>query len=81
MKARNQNADPNYPLKMNAEDIYNEIRETILSIAKADRKKAEIKVKTLEIRYQYTPKEDSYMHVANLATMWSNLLRSRMVRR
>ena len=50
MKARNQNADPNYPLKMNAEDIYNEIRETILSIAKADRKKAEIKVKTLEIR-------------------------------
>ena len=51
MKARNQNADPNYPLKMNAEDIYNEIRETILSIAKADRKKAEIKVKTLKIRY------------------------------
>ena len=41
-----------YPLKMNAEDIYNEIRETILSIAKTDRKKAEIKVKTLEIRYQ-----------------------------
>ena len=59
MKARNQNADPNYPLKMNAGDIYNEIRETILSIAKAERKKAEIKVKTLEIRYQYTPKEDS----------------------
>ena len=44
---------------MNAEDIYNEIRDTILSIAKAERKKAEIKVKTLEIRYQYTPKEDA----------------------
>ena len=39
MKARNQNADPNYPLKMNAEDIYNEIRNTIVSIAKAERKK------------------------------------------
>ena len=52
MKARNQNADPNYPLKMNAEHIYNEIRNTILAIAKAERKKAELKVKTLEIRYQ-----------------------------
>jgi hypothetical protein len=39
MKARNQNADPNYPLKMNAEHIYNEIRNTILAIAKAERKK------------------------------------------
>ena len=34
-------------------------QHTILSIAKAERKKAEIKVKTLEIRFQYTPKEDS----------------------
>ena len=48
MKARNQNADPNYHLKMNAEEIYNEIKDTILSIAKAERKKAENKIKTLE---------------------------------
>ena len=59
MKARNQNADPNYHLKMNAEEIYNEIKDTVLSIAKAERKKAENKIKTLEIRYQYTPKQDS----------------------
>ena len=46
---------------MNAEEIYNEIKDTILSIAKAERKKAENKIKTLEIRYQsiYTPKQDS----------------------
>ena len=41
------------------EEIYNEIKDTILSIAKAERKKAENKIKTLEIRYQYTPKQDS----------------------
>ena len=74
MKARNQNADPTYPLKMNAEDIYNEIRETILSIAKADRKKAEIKVKTLEIRYQYTPKEDS-CPIAKWKKNWGKIVK------
>ena len=74
MKARNQNADPNYPLKMNAGDIYNEIRETILSIAKADIKKAEIKVKTLEIRYQYTPKEDS-CPIAKWKKNWGKIVK------
>ena len=74
MKARNQNADPNYPLKMNAEDIYNEIRNTILSIAKAERKKAEIKVKTLEIRYQYTPKEDS-CPIAKWKKNWGKIVK------
>ena len=59
MKARNLNADPNNPIRMNAEEIYNEIRNTILSIAKADRKKAEIKAKTIKIRYQYVPQEKS----------------------
>ena len=63
-----------YPLKMNAEDIYNEIRETILSIAKADRKKAEIKVKTLEIRYQYTPKEDS-CPIAKWKKNWGKIVK------
>ena len=57
MKARNQNADPNYPLKMNAKNIYNEIRDTILSIAKAERRKAEIKVKTLEYAFSTLPKK------------------------
>ena len=75
MKARNQNADPNYPLKMNAENIYNEIRNTILSIAKAERKKAEIKVflKTLEIRFQYTPKEDS-CPIAKWKKNWGKII-------
>ena len=59
LKARNQNADPNYPPKVNAEEIYNEICNNILSIALAERKKADIRAKTLEIRYQYTPKEDA----------------------
>jgi hypothetical protein len=74
MKARNQNADPNYPLKINAEDIYNEIRDTILSIAKAERKKAEIKIKTLEIRFQYTPKEDS-CPIAKWKKNWSKIIK------
>ena len=74
MKARNQNADPNYPLKMNAEHIYNEIRNTILAIAKAERKKAEIKVKTLEIRYQYTPKEDS-CPIAKWKKNWGKIIK------
>ena len=54
--------------------IYNEIRENILSIAKADRKKAEIKVKTLEIRYQYTPKEDS-CPIAKWKKNWGKIVK------
>ena len=76
MKARNQNADPSYPLKMDAGDIYNEIREVILSIAKAERKKAEIKVNTLQIRYQYTPKEDS-CPIAKWKKKWGKIVEYR----
>ena len=59
---------------MNTEDIYNEIRNTILSIAKAERKKAEIKVKTLEIRYQYSPKEDS-CPIAKWKKNWGKIIK------
>ena len=63
-------------MKMDAGDIYNEVREVILSIAKADRKKAEIKVKTLQMRYQYSPKEDS-CPIAKWKKNWGNIVEYR----
>ena len=75
LKARNQNADPNYPPKVNAEEIYNEICNNILSIALAERKKADIRAKTLEIRYQYTPKEDA-CPIAKWKKDWSKIIKN-----
>ena len=63
-------------MKMDAGDIYNEVREVILSIAKAERKKAEIKVNTLQIRYQYTPKEDS-CPIAKWKKNWGKIVEYR----
>ena len=49
-------------------------RNFFFYLPKADRKKAEIKVKTLEIRYQYTPKEDS-CPIAKWKKNWGKIVK------
>ena len=52
----------------------NDIRDTILSIAKAEGGKAENQVQTLEIRFQYTPKEDS-CPIAKWKKNWGKIIK------
>ena len=58
MSARHQNANPDYPLELNATNIFENICNEIELYAKTDRRKAEVKQNTLQIRYQYTPNDE-----------------------
>ena len=58
MSARHQNANPDYPIQLEAPNIFESIRNEIELYAKTARRKAEVKQNTLQIRYQYTPSDE-----------------------
>ena len=74
--ARHQTANVNFPPRVKAEDIYNDILKDIELCARTEKRKAEIKLNTLQIRYQCTPSEEK-SPITFWKKAWGPLIKSR----
>jgi hypothetical protein len=76
MSARHQNANPDYPIQLDASNIFESIRNEIELYAKTARRKAEVKQNTLQIRYQHS-QSDEESHLGKWKKDWGPLISER----